>query len=60
MGNRLLTAADPPSDPNAEPLLLLWGKTGPQQSYHPCVYHVIDVGHVAQVLLRQISSLNPV
>lgn len=32
-------------------LLALWGKTGTDDRYHPALFHMIDVGHVASALL---------
>lgn len=32
-------------------LLALWGKTGPGDTYHPAVFHMVDVGQVASALL---------
>lgn len=32
-------------------VLELWGKTGADASYHPVLFHLLDVGHVAQLLL---------
>lgn len=37
-------------------VLECWGKTGDGGTFHPAVYHMIDVGHVAEVLLSQGSS----
>ena len=39
-------------------LCLLWGKTveGDPQAYHPALYHMLDAGHVAQVMLSDGSS----
>ncbi len=37
-----------------ERLLLFWGKTGNTvEQYHPALYHMLDVGHVAQHLLSE-------
>lgn len=52
----LSTDRDGPRDP----LLRLWGKTvdgsiDPEQ-FHPAVYHMLDVGHVAQQLLSEHAS----
>jgi CRISPR-associated endonuclease/helicase Cas3 len=30
---------------------LPWGKTGADGGYHPAIFHMLDVGHVAQTLL---------
>lgn len=39
-------------------ILRCWGKTGKDvQSFHPALYHMLDVGHVAQVLLREPASV---
>ncbi len=36
------------------PLLRLWGKTtGEPAVYHPALYHMLDVGHVALQLLSE-------
>jgi CRISPR-associated endonuclease/helicase Cas3 len=48
-------------DPMISKLLRLWGKT-PYRSqnpdeYHPAIYHMLDVGNVAQTLLSGKSSL---
>ncbi len=32
-------------------LLRLWGKTGQGGTFHPALFHMLDVGHVAEVLL---------
>jgi CRISPR-associated endonuclease/helicase Cas3 len=32
-------------------ILRPWGKLGAGNAYHPAVYHMLDVGHVAQFLL---------
>lgn len=32
-------------------LLQLWGKTGKDNLFHPALFHMLDVAHVAQVLL---------
>ncbi|MCI0394299.1 MAG: CRISPR-associated helicase Cas3', partial [Chloroflexi bacterium] len=39
-------------------LLRLWGKTvkGRESEYHPALYHMLDVAHVAQQLLRPQAS----
>lgn len=39
-------------------LLRLWGKTGRQREsdYHPALYHMLDVAHVAQQLLHPQAS----
>ena len=40
-------------DPNAR-LLRLWGKTtADPELFHPAIFHMLDVGHVAQHLLSQ-------
>lgn len=37
-----------------ERVLRLWGKTGTTEvEFHPAVFHMLDVGHVAQALLSQ-------
>lgn len=42
-------------DPN---LFLCWGKTGEAPDlYHPALYHLLDVGHVAQCLLGDPASV---
>ncbi len=38
-------------------LLLCWGKTGVEATeYHPALFHMLDAGHVAQVLLGPDAS----
>src|SRR6476661_7805708 len=37
-------------------LLRLWGKTGQGDTFHPALYHMLDVGHVAEVLLSDESA----
>lgn len=45
------------TDINAR-LLRLWGKTGKtDEDFHPALYHMLDVGHVAQHLLTVPASL---
>jgi CRISPR-associated endonuclease/helicase Cas3 len=41
-----------------EKLLWCWGKTNPDNpgEYHPAVYHMLDVGNVARVLLSEPAS----
>ncbi len=34
-----------------EGILQLWGKTGPKDTFHPALFHMLDVGNVAQALL---------
>lgn len=46
-----------PKDPNVERLLQCWGKTGKRtEHFHPVVFHLLDVGYVAQTLLREPAS----
>src|SRR5437763_6139270 len=33
-------------------ILSLWGKTGPGNTFHPVLFHMLDVGNVARVLLE--------
>src|SRR5437773_1309051 len=40
----------------APELLQLWGKTGPDNTFHPALFHMLDVGHVAQMLLSEGAS----
>lgn len=47
-----LATSAAPSDQS--PLLRLWGKTTDDPAiYHPALYHMLDVGHVAQQLLSE-------
>jgi CRISPR-associated endonuclease/helicase Cas3 len=47
----------PQSDPLLEQLLKCWGKTSRKTfDFHPAIFHMFDVGHVAQTLLRPPSS----
>jgi predicted DNA-binding transcriptional regulator YafY len=44
------------SDPEVERLLRCWGKTGQRtEDFHPALFHMLDVGHTAQTLLRPLS-----
>lgn len=43
-------------DPQLARLLRCWGKTAAQERFHPALYHMMDVGHVAQVLLGEEAS----
>ena len=46
------------SDPKIERLLQCWGKTGKRtEHFHPVLFHLLDVGHVAQTLLKTPASL---
>src|SRR6266511_2815049 len=40
----------------APELLRFWGKTGPDITFHPALFHMLDVGHIAQVLLSEGAS----
>jgi CRISPR-associated endonuclease/helicase Cas3 len=45
------------SDPALTRLLRCWGKTGPTvEAFHPALFHMLDVGHVAQALLQSPAS----
>ncbi|HUW14277.1 MAG TPA: CRISPR-associated helicase Cas3', partial [Anaerolineae bacterium] len=45
------------SAPEIERLLRCWGKTGDNAyDFHPALFHMIDVGHVAQTLLQSPAS----
>jgi len=33
-------------------ILQPWGKTGPNSTFHPALFHMLDVGNVARVLLE--------
>jgi CRISPR-associated endonuclease/helicase Cas3 len=49
--NRQYQLSTTENDPHA-PLLRLWGKTTTDPAvFHPALYHMLDVGHVAQQLL---------
>lgn len=37
-------------------LLQLWGKTASGDQYHPAIYHMLDVGHVAHALLSDAAT----
>lgn len=37
-------------------LLLLWGKLGTGGAYHPALFHMLDVGHMAQTLLGSTAA----
>lgn len=37
--------------------LRLWGKLGPNGAFHPAIYHMLDVGHVARTLLQPDAAL---
>lgn len=51
--HRLYHLAATGADPHA-PLLRLWGKTTDNPDvFHPALYHMLDVGHVAQQLLSK-------
>ncbi len=41
---------------NLADLVQLWGKTGPSSTYHPALFHMLDVGNVARVLLGSAAS----
>ena len=44
-------------DQQVERLLRCWGKTGRDSTeFHPALFHMLDVGHVAQALLRPPAS----
>lgn len=34
-------------------VLQLWGKTANDERFHPAIYHMLDVGHVARTLLSE-------
>ena len=47
-----------PADPLLARVLRCWGKTGKgDEGFHPALYHMLDVGHVAQVLLSEPASM---
>lgn len=39
-----------------ERLLQLWGKTASGDEYHPAIFHMLDVGHVASALLSDAAT----
>ncbi len=39
-----------------EPVLQLWGKTAEDERFHPAIYHMLDVAHVARMLLSDAAS----
>jgi CRISPR-associated endonuclease/helicase Cas3 len=41
----------PGSGAEMEGILQLWGKTGPNGTFHPALFHMLDVGNVARALL---------
>lgn len=44
--------ATPRGDRSLTALLRLWGKTTPDpEHFHPALYHMLDVGHVAGQML---------
>lgn len=49
-----------PDDPIVSRLLRLWGKTSDRDSrstnFHPAMFHLLDVGYIAQVLLKDPAS----
>lgn len=54
---RLYDVQLPGSNPAVDRLLRCWGKTGQDaQDFHPAVFHMLDVGHIAQILLRPPAS----
>jgi hypothetical protein len=56
--SRLYHVAVTPPDPEVERLLECWGKTKDDSTdYHPALFHMLDVGHVAQALLQPPASL---
>jgi CRISPR-associated endonuclease/helicase Cas3 len=43
----------PQSNSSQEQMLHCWGKTGKAtHDFHPALFHMLDVGHIAQLLLR--------
>jgi len=42
-----------------ESLLQLWGKTASDGRFHPVLFHMLDVGHVAQILLSSDAPERP-
>ena len=47
----------PGNHPRLVQLLRCWGKTGhPPELFHPALFHLLDVGHVAQTLLQDPAS----
>ena len=42
-----------------ESLLQLWGKTASDGRFHPVLFHMLDVGHVAQILLSSDALVRP-
>lgn len=54
---RLYGVASPAQDPAPARVLRCWGKTGKTpQDFHPAMFHMLDVGHVAQELLSDRAS----
>ncbi len=40
-------------DQLAQRVLHLWGKTANEEEFHPAIYHMLDVAHVARALLSE-------
>lgn len=53
---QLYGLAMPSIDPLLARLLRCWGKTAAHGRFHPAIFHMIDVGHVAQHLLSESVS----
>lgn len=54
---RLYGMAPAAMDPELARVIRCWGKTGSSEAeFHPALYHMLDVSHVAQVLLRDPAS----
>ncbi|HEX6291267.1 MAG TPA: CRISPR-associated helicase Cas3' [Herpetosiphonaceae bacterium] len=46
----------PIEDTLREQVFQLWGKTAANDRFHPAIYHMLDVGHVARALLSDAAS----
>jgi CRISPR-associated endonuclease/helicase Cas3 len=55
---RIYDVADFKADPQLDRLLRCWGKTarGDDAVFHPALFHMLDVGHVARALLADPAS----
>jgi CRISPR-associated endonuclease/helicase Cas3 len=55
--NRVYKIETTPQDSSLSRLLRCWGKTGQEDwDFHPALFHMFDVGHVAQQLLTSPAS----
>lgn len=54
--SQLYELAMPPVEPILTRLLRCWGKTAANDQFHPAIFHMIDVGYVAQYLLGDMVS----